>query len=202
MGEPLWSRVQGREGGAEVGTGGVAQGGTGSSTSQGGCFLPPSTLHEKLSSGPVCVLLPRATRVESHSVISAGHMWVDRTPEEGKHDAGWTTAQAVLGQAANRTLTQQTSSSLHWRRHRCNDVIIIALTSSSSHWCDAAVSGHQDSFRMEAWVMTEVHEGELAGGTENETPVTVEEQNRQSRRTLQWAGILGQTVLLKVDGKG
>lgn len=55
---------------------------------------------------------------------------------------------------------------------------------------------------MEARVTTEVHEGELAGGAENETPVTVEEQNRQSRRTLQWAGILGQTVLLKVDGKG
>lgn len=33
--------------------------------------------------------------------------------------------------------------------------------------------------------MTEVHEGELAGGTENETPVSVEKQNRQSRRMLQ-----------------
>ena len=50
--------------------------------------------------------------------------------------------------------------------------------------------------------MTEVREGELAGGTENETPVSVEEQNRQSRRTLQWVGILGQSVLLKVDDKG
>lgn len=55
---------------------------------------------------------------------------------------------------------------------------------------------------METWAMTEVHEGELAGGTENETPVSVEKQNRQSRRMLQWVGILGQSVLLKVDNKG
>lgn len=48
----------------------------------------------------------------------------------------------------------------------------------------------------------QVHEGELAGGTENETPVSVEKQNRQSRRMLQWVGILGQSVLLKVDNKG
>ena len=55
---------------------------------------------------------------------------------------------------------------------------------------------------METRAMTEVREGELAGGTENETPVSVEEQNRQTRRTLQWVGILGQSVLLKVDDKG
>ena len=74
--------------------------------------------------------------------------------------------------------------------------------SSLLHWCDAAVSEHQDSFRMETRAVTEVREGELAGGTENETPVSVEEQNRQGRRTLQWVGILGQSVLLKVDDKG
>lgn len=140
---------------------GLGQGGMGSSTSQGGCFLPPSTLHEKLGSGPVRVCVRVWRQQKSHSVISAGHMWVDRTPEDGKYYAGWTTARAVLGQAANRQLTQQTSSVViialtstslhrhhhhctdvdmvalvslfHWRRHHCTDVIFVALTSSLSH---------------------------------------------------------------------